>query len=199
MMIVRCGWVGSDPLMIRYHDEEWGVPVHDDRKLFEFMVLDAFQAGLSWRIILNKRAGFDTAFRHFEPAVVAAMTPGDVERLMQDTAIVRNRRKIEATISNARAVVNIQQDFGSLDQYLWSMVNGHTVVGSHESLDGVPATSQMSDDMSAALKGRGLRFFGSTVCYAFIQGAGLVNDHLVSCFRYREIAAMTPPDEVPHR
>jgi len=186
-MLTRCTWVREDPQMIRYHDEEWGVPVHDDRKLFEFIVLDSFQAGLSWRIVLNKRAGFDAAFAHFDPAVVAKYGPADVERLMQDVGIVRNRLKIEAVIVNAQKMLEVQKEFGSLDAYLWSFVNGQTIINHHTDNSQVPATSPESDAMGKSLKARGFKFVGSTICYAFMQGAGMINDHLVSCFRYQEL------------
>lgn len=174
--------------MIKYHDEEWGVPVHDDRKLFEFLVLDAFQAGLSWRIILNKRAGFDAALAHFEPAVVATLGPVDVERLMKDPSIVRNRRKIEATIAGAQLVLSIQKEFGSLDAFIWQPSGGKITDNRLEAIEQVPSTSADSDALSSRMREYGFKFFGSTVCYAFMQGAGLVNDHLVSCFRHRELS-----------
>jgi DNA-3-methyladenine glycosylase I len=188
MSVERCAWVGNDPLMIAYHDTEWGVPVHDDRKLFEYLVLDAFQAGLSWRIILNKRAGFDAAFEHFEPAKVAQFGPPDIDRLMSDTSIVRNRRKIEATIANALLVIKIQKDYGSLGAFLWGPSNGQAISCGYETSNLVPTTTKASDEMSKRLKDYGFKFFGPTVCYAFMQGAGFVNDHLRSCFRYSELA-----------
>jgi DNA-3-methyladenine glycosylase I len=173
--------------MIRYHDEEWGVPVHDDRKLFEYMVLDAFQAGLSWRTILNKRAGFDSAFAHFRPQVVAGFGLRDVERLMADPGIVRNRGKIESTIANARLVEEIQAEFGSLEARLWELGGGKTLVNRNEREADVPARSDVSHAMSQALRARGFTYVGPTVCYAFMQAAGMVNDHLVSCFRYAQL------------
>lgn len=185
--LVRCSWAGNDPAMVRYHDEEWGVPLHDDRKLFEYMVLDSFQSGLSWRIILNKRAGFDRAFRHFEPGVIVTYGPDDVERLLKDENIIRNRRKIEATIDNAKLVLNIQAEHGSLSDFLWSFVNGEVEQHRHESMDEIEATSPESEIMSAALRKRGFKFFGPTVCYAFMQGAGLVNDHMTDCYRWEQL------------
>jgi DNA-3-methyladenine glycosylase I len=173
--------------MIRYHDEEWGNPVHDDRKLHEFMILDSFQAGLSWRIILHKRQNFEAAFGHFVPEVVAAMSSRDVERLMNDAGIVRNRRKIEATVANARLVLQIQRQFGSLDNYLWNMVKGKPIVNHPTTDSAIASTSPESNFMSRELRLIGFRFFGPAVCYAFMQGAGLVNDHLVTCFRYEEL------------
>lgn len=183
----RCSWVGDDPQMIRYHDEEWGTPLHEDRKLFEYMVLDAFQAGLSWRLILHRRAGFDAAFAHFEPAVVAEFGGAEVERLASDAGIIRNRAKIAATVNNAQRVLEMQREFGSLDAFLWQFVNGRTIDHAYVQTGQIGATSAESDAMSRGLKARGFKFMGSTVCYAFMQGAGMVNDHLVSCFRYNEL------------
>jgi DNA-3-methyladenine glycosylase I len=183
-----CAWAGNDPQMVTYHDQEWGTPVHDDRKLFEYMVLDSFQAGLSWQIILHKRAGFDRAFGHFEPAVVAEYDLQDVERLMQDAGIVRNRLKIAATITNAKAALEIQREFGSLDGYLWRFAGGRTIQHRHEMDSQIGTTSEEAEAMSQDLRKRGFKFFGPTVCYAFMQGAGMVNDHLVSCFRYSELS-----------
>ncbi|HEY2003556.1 MAG TPA: DNA-3-methyladenine glycosylase I [Candidatus Saccharimonadia bacterium] len=184
---VRCSWVGEDKLMIRYHDDEWGTPAHDDRKLFEYMVLDAFQAGLSWRIVLHKRLAFDSSFVHFEPSTVVTFGEAEVERLMNDAGIIRNRAKIVATINNAARVLEIVREFGSLDQYLWGFVGGRTLDHAYENSSQIGATSPESDAMSRDLKARGFKFMGSTVCYAFMQGAGMVNDHLVSCFRYDEL------------
>jgi DNA-3-methyladenine glycosylase I len=172
--------------MIEYHDKEWGVPVHDDRKLFEFLVLDTFQAGLSWRTILNKREGFDKAFAHFETQAVAQFGPSDVERLMSNAAIVRNRRKIEGTLINARLVIQIQDEFGSLDNFIWNMIPAGTHP-SYATSDLVPATTADSDLMSKRMREYGFKFVGSTMCYAFMQGAGLVNDHLTSCYRYSQL------------
>lgn len=183
----RCPWVGNDPQMVRYHDEEWGVPVHDDRKLFEYIVLDAFQAGLSWRTVLHKRAAFDVAFANFVPEVVARFDAVDVERLMLDAGIIRNRQKIMAAITNAQKVAQVQAEFGSLDKFLWSFVAGQTIVNRHTSDGQIVATSPESDAMSAGMRARGFKFAGSTVCYAFMQAAGIVNDHLVSCFRYPQL------------
>jgi len=187
LRLVRCPWPGDSELMREYHDKEWGVPVHDDRKLFEFMVLDAFQAGLSWAIILKKREGFRKAFAGFEPAKVARFTPKRVEKLLQDPGIVRNRLKVESTVSNAKAFLKVQKEFGSFDRYIWQFTGGGMKVNRWRSLKQIPATSAESDAMSKDLKKRGFRFCGSTICYAFMQAAGMVNDHLVSCFRYREV------------
>jgi len=182
--VKRCGWELTDPRMIAYHDEEWGVPLHDDRKIFEFLVLDAFQAGLSWAIVLRKREGFRRAFHEFEPARVARMTPRVVERLLMDSAIIRNRLKIEAAISNARLFLAVQKEFGSFDRYLWRFVGGHPIVHALRSLREMPAMSPESDALSRDLKTRGFKFVGSTICYAFMQAAGMINDHTVDCFRH---------------
>jgi len=184
----RCGWESSDPLMIAYHDEEWGVPVHDDRKLFEFLVLDAFQAGLSWAIILRKREGFRKALHGFDPRRVAAYTDKDVTRLLADPGIIRNRLKIAATIHNARRFLEVRKEFGTFDAYIWGFVGGRTIRNRFRSLKDLPATSPESDAMSRDLKARGFKFVGSTICYAFMQAAGLVNDHTVDCFRHRQVS-----------
>lgn len=173
--------------MIAYHDTEWGVPVHDDRRHFEFLLLDAFQAGLSWAVILNKREGFRRAFGEFDPARVARFTARSVPRLLADPGIVRNRQKIEATIRNARAFLAVQEAFGSFDAYIWRFTDGATRRNAWKSQRTVPARTRESDAMSKDLRARGFGFAGSTICYAYMQAAGLVNDHLVDCFRYREI------------
>ena len=187
----RCPWPGKDPQMLRYHDTEWGVPVHSDRKLFEYMVLDSFQAGLSWQIVLRKREGFRRAFAGFDPQQVALFGPKDVKRLLADEGIVRNRQKILATIENARRFVEVQDELGSFDRYIWQFTAGKARVNRWRSLAQLPATSKESDAMSRDLYERGFRFVGSTICYAFMQAAGMVNDHLVSCFRYREVGRKT--------
>lgn len=183
--VKRCEWVGSDPLMIRYHDEEWGVPVHDDRKLFEFMVLDAFQAGLSWSCVLKKRENFRKALDNFEPGLIAAYDESKIADLLQDAGIIRNQSKIRATISNARLFLEIQKEFGSFDSFIWQFTQGKTIQNHRWSEAEIPASSSESDRMSAALRKRGFKFVGSTICYAFMQAAGMVNDHLSSCFRYQ--------------
>lgn len=183
----RCGWPADDPLMIAYHDEEWGVPVHDDRKLFEYFVLDAFQAGLSWRTILHKRENFRAAFDDFEPARIARYDNTERERLLADAGIVRNRQKIDATIGNAREFLRLRDARGSFDRWIWQFTGGETIRNAWESLDEIPATSPESDAMSVALKVEGFRFVGSTICYAFMQAAGMVNDHLLTCFRHPEL------------
>lgn len=174
-------------MMVAYHDREWGVPVHDDRKHFEFMILDAFQAGLSWAIVLGKRDGFRRAFAEFDPVRVARYNARSVERLMGDVGIVRNRQKIEASITNARAFLAIQQEHGSFDGFVWQFTGGATKHNAWSSGKQVPATSPESDALSKALVGRGFKFVGSTICYAYMQAAGLVNDHEVACFRHAEL------------
>jgi DNA-3-methyladenine glycosylase I len=181
-----CPWPSDDPLMQKYHDEEWGVPLHDDRKLFEFMVLDAFQAGLSWKTVLNKRENFRVAFDNFEPGKIARYSEADYERLLADSGIIRNRAKIRATISNAGLFLQVQKEFGTFDKYIWSFTDGKTMVNRWKSLAELPAKTEQSDKMSKDLTKRGFKFVGSTICYAFMQAAGMVNDHVVSCFRHKE-------------
>lgn len=185
-MKTRCQWAKSE-LMIQYHDMEWGVPVHDDRKLFEFLTLDAFQAGLSWEIILKKRENFRKVLDNFDPEKISRYTAGKVEKLMQDAGIVRNRLKIESTVSNAAAFLEVQREFGSFEAYIWDFVGGESIVNTFKTLDEIPPSTSESDIMSKDLKKRGFRFVGSTICYAFMQAAGMVNDHTVDCFRYREL------------
>ena len=184
----RCEWAGTDPLMIEYHDRDWGVPVHDDVALFEFVTLEGAQAGLSWSTILKKRDNYRRAFAGFVPAKVARFNKRSVARLMADAGIVRNRLKIESTISNARAFLKVQEEFGSFDAYIWTYVDGAPKVNAVERLADIPASTVTSDLMSKELKKRGFRFVGSTICYAFMQAAGLVNDHEVGCFRYGQLA-----------
>lgn len=183
----RCAWP-TDPLMQKYHDEEWGVPLHDDRKLFEFMVLDAFQAGLSWKTILHKRENFRKAFDNFDPAGISQYDETKYQELLNDPGIIRNRAKIRATIENAKAFLAVQKEFGSFDHYIWSFVSHHPVVNSWTSLSELPAKTELSDVMSKDLIRRGFKFVGSTICYAFMQAAGLVNDHVVDCFRHKELS-----------
>jgi DNA-3-methyladenine glycosylase I len=182
----RC-WELTDPMMIAYHDKEWGVPVHDDLRHFEFIVLDGFQAGLSWAIILKKRENMRRRFRRFDPARVAKFTEKDVRRLLADPGIIRNRLKIQAAIGNARRFLEIQKEFGSFDAYVWGFVGGRTIKSGLRTLKDMPVTSPESDAMSRDLKSRGFKFVGSTICYAYMQAAGLVNDHTTGCFRYGEI------------
>jgi DNA-3-methyladenine glycosylase I len=186
----RCGWPGTDRDMVAYHDREWGVPVRDDRKHFEFLVLDAFQAGLSWAIILRKRTGFRSAFADFDPERVARFGDADVERLRADSGIVRNRQKIVATIANARAFLDIQSSFGSFDEFAWRFVDGCTITNAWCEMGDIPATSAESEAMSKGLKTRGFSFVGPTICYAYMQAAGMVNDHVTGCFRYEEVAKL---------
>ena len=183
----RCEWPTGDPLMQRYHDEEWGVPVHDDRKQFEFLILEGAQAGLSWRTILNRREGYRTAYAGFDAARVARFRPKDVRRLVADAGIIRNRLKIEWSIRNAGAFLAIQKAFGSFDAYIWRFVGGRPKQNRWRRLKQLPAVSPESDALSQDLKQRGFAFVGSTIMYAHMQAAGLVNDHLVRCFRYREL------------
>lgn len=184
----RCDWVNASPLMIRYHDEEWGVPVHDDRKLFEFIILDAFQAGLSWSCILNKRESFRQAFDNFQPEQIALYEDTKIQALLADASIIRNRLKIKATIHNARAYLKILESQGSFDAYIWQFTAGKTIVNTWRESAQIPVSTPESDAMSRDLKQRGFSFVGTTICYAFMQAAGMVNDHLLSCFRYRELA-----------
>ena len=183
-----CAWAGDDPLMRRYHDEEWGVPVHDDRRLFEFLILEGAQAGLSWRTILNKRENYREAFADFDPARVARFDSRRRASLMSNAGIVRNRLKIESTVSNARAFLDVRKEFGAFDRYVWGFVNGTPIQSRRKSLREVPARTKESDALSADLRKRGFRFVGSTIIYAFMQAVGMVNDHEVSCYRRREIS-----------
>jgi DNA-3-methyladenine glycosylase I len=180
----RCFWAGDDPQMIDYHDREWGVPLHDDRALFELLVLEGAQAGLSWSTILHKRENYRRAFDGFDAAKMERYTEKRVAKLMADVGIVRNRLKIAAAIANASAFLKVQQECGSFEQYIWSFVDGRRIQNRRRGKGDVPATTKESDAMSKDLQRRGFRFVGSTICYAFMQSAGLVNDHLVSCFRY---------------
>jgi DNA-3-methyladenine glycosylase I len=189
-MTSRCEWCLGSDLMMAYHDDEWGVPLHDDRKLFEFMVLDAFQAGLSWATILKKRENFRRALDDFEPTAVARYTRRKIGRLLTDDGIIRNRLKIESTVANATGFLRIQDEFGSFDEFIWQFVGGVPRQNRWRSLRQLPANTPQSDAMSKELKRRGFRFVGSTICYAFMQAAGLVNDHVVTCFRHAEVARL---------
>ncbi|MCE4565684.1 DNA-3-methyladenine glycosylase I [Maribellus sp. CM-23] len=186
-MCKRCDWSTSNELMIRYHDEEWGVPLHDDRKLFEFFVLEGFQAGLSWQIVLNKRENFRKAFDHFDPKLVARYDEKKLEELGNDASIIRNRQKIAACVNNAQRFLEIQKEFGSFDHYIWGFVDHKPVVNAFASQKELPAKTELSDKISADLKKRGFKFVGSTVIYAHMQATGMVNDHLTNCFRYKEV------------
>ena len=185
--LTRCAWVGSEPLYVSYHDEEWGVPVHDDRLLFEFLVLEGAQAGLSWLTILRKREGYRRAFAGLDPAAVAAFGPADVERLLADSGIVRNRLKIGAAIDNARAFLQVQEEFGSFDAYVWGFVGGETIHNEWRTMAQIPAKTPEAERMSADLKKRGFRFVGPTICYAHMQATGMVNDHTVDCYRWAQL------------
>lgn len=179
-----CNWPGNDPLMIAYHDNEWGVPLHDDHKLFEFMILDAFQAGLSWKTILHRREGFRNAFDGFDAVKIADYTEEKIQELMQDTRIIRNQAKIRSTVSNAQAFLNVQKEFGSFDKYIWQFTGGTTLYNNWTDLKQIPAKSPESDAMSKDLIKRGFKFCGSTICYAYMQAAGMINDHLTYCSRH---------------
>jgi DNA-3-methyladenine glycosylase I len=183
----RCGWADVGQWESEYHDKEWGVPVHDDKKLYEFLTLEGAQAGLSWSTILKKRENYRKAFAEFDPTKVAKFTVRDEKRLLADTGIVRNRLKITAAITNARGILEIQKEYGSFDKYVWQFVGGKPIKNSFRSLSEIPASTRESDSMSKDLKKRGFRFVGSTICYALMQAVGMVNDHITSCFRYNEI------------
>ena len=192
----RCEWPGENELMVKYHDEEWGVPLHDDKKLFEFLLLDSFQAGLSWQTILNKRENFKKAFDNFNAKKIARYDKAKKSSLMKDAGIIRNRLKIESAVGNAKGFLEIQKEFGSFEKYLWqftgdpwtSLGAGKPKQNNFKKMSEIPATSQESDELSKDLKKRGFRFVGSTIVYAFMQGAGLVNDHMIYCFRYKEVS-----------
>jgi DNA-3-methyladenine glycosylase I len=188
--VKRCAWARS-PLDIEYHDREWGVPVHDDRVLFEFLILEGAQAGLSWSTILNKRDNYRRAFAEFDPVRVARFTPARVERLLLDPGIVRNRLKVASAVTNARAFLQVQRELGSFDQYIWTFVGGTPLQNRRRASADVPARTPEAEAMSKDLLRRGFKFVGPTICYAYMQAAGMVNDHLVSCFRHREVATAT--------
>ena len=186
-MTTRCEWCLASDRMVAYHDEEWGVPLHDDRRLFEFLVLDAFQAGLSWSTILNKRENFRKALDDFDPARIARYNERKMEQLLSDSGIVRNRLKITATIGNAKAFLDVRDEFGSFDAFIWQFVANRPKQNKWKTLRQIPAKTKESDALSRVLKQRGFKFVGSTICYAFMQAAGMVNDHVVGCFRYQDI------------
>jgi DNA-3-methyladenine glycosylase I len=185
--MTRCDWAGSDPLMISYHDGEWGVPVHDDRKLFEFLVLEGAQAGLSWRTVLRKREQYRRAFRGFDPERVARFGGKEVERLLADPGIIRNRAKVESAVANARLFLEVREEMGSFDAYLWRFTGGRPIVNRFRKMSELPSQSRESVAMSGDLRARGFRFVGPTICYAFMQAVGMVNDHLVHCFRHAPV------------
>lgn len=183
----RCPWCGSDPLCVKYHDEEWGVPVHDDRKHFEFLVLESAQAGLSWLTVLRKRENYRLLYDDFEPEKVAVYDESKVLELLGNAGIIRNRKKIEASITNARCFLEIQQEFGSFDTYIWGFTKEKPVVNNWAQLSELPAKTELSDTIAKDLKKRGFKFLGSTIIYAHLQAIGIINDHLVDCFRYNEV------------
>lgn len=187
MPIHRCAWAGIDPKMVEYHDHEWGVPVHDDRKHFEFLLLEGAQAGLSWSTILNRREGYRRAFADFDPEKVARFTEKRIQKLIAEPSIIRNRMKIESAVANAQAFLRVQEEFGSYDAFCWRFVDGRSKVNRWKTPGEVPATSAESDAFSKDLKRRGFGFVGSTIMYAYMQAIGMVNDHLTGCFRYREL------------
>ena len=183
----RCGWADSDPLLREYHDTEWGVPVHDDRKLFEFLILEGAQAGLNWLIILKKRKSFRTAFDGFDPTKIAEYSRADTRRLLSNPGIIRNRLKVAAAVTNARGVLSLQREFGGFDDYIWQFVGGKPIKHRYRFMSSIPNKSKESDAMSEDLTRRGFKFVGSTICYAFMQATGMVNDHITNCFRYAEV------------
>jgi len=191
----RCEWCGDNPLHRVYHDDEWGVPVRDDRLLFEFLILEGAQAGLSWQTILKKREGYRKAFQHFHIQTVASYTVKDIDRLLSNPDIVRNRLKIQSAVKNAQAALAIIEEYGSLDAFLWRYVGGTPIQNEWKTIDQVPAKTDRSDAMSKDLKKRGFRFVGSTICYAFMQAVGMVNDHTTDCFRHGEIKELKVPDK----
>lgn len=188
---IRCGWCLKFDQYIQYHDQEWGLPVHDDRIHFEFLILEGAQAGLSWSTILRKREGYRKAFVDFDPTRVARFTQARVERILTDPGIVRNRLKVSAAVNNAKRFLEVQKEFGSFDKYIWAFVDGKPIINRHKTLADIPPTSSQSDALSKDLKRRGFKFVGSTVMYAHMQACGLVNDHLVDCWRYREVMKRT--------
>lgn len=184
----RCGWSQNNgELYERYHDEEWGVPVHDDQKIFEFLLLESAQAGLSWATILKKRENYWKAFAGFDPNIVASFKAKDIERLMKDAGIVRNRLKIEAAVNNAQKFLEVQKEFGSFNDYIWGFVDGKPLQNKHDTMRSIPAQTNVSEKLSKDLKKRGFKFLGPVVCYAHMQATGMVNDHVISCFRYKEL------------
>ncbi|MBS1904207.1 MAG: DNA-3-methyladenine glycosylase I [Bacteroidetes bacterium] len=187
----RCLWCGTDPLYVHYHDHEWGVPVHDDRKLFEFLVLEGAQAGLSWITILRKREGYRKAFSNFDPEKVARFTEARIEKILQDPSIVRNNLKVRSAVTNAKAFLEVQGEFGSFDKYIWQFTDGQVIHNRWKEQGTLPARTNESDAMSKDMISRGFKFVGSTIMYAHMQATGMVNDHLVGCFRYKELRSST--------
>ncbi|MCU0373073.1 MAG: DNA-3-methyladenine glycosylase I [Ignavibacteria bacterium] len=182
-----CEWLNKNPLMIEYHDREWGVPLHNDNKLFEYMILDAFQAGLSWNTIINKRDNFRKAFDNFDPVKISKYGDRKIQSLLNDAGIIRNRLKVNAAVTNAKAFLKVQKEFGTFDNYIWQFTGGKTIVNKWKTIKEIPAKTKESDAMSKDLLNRGFKFVGSTICYAFMQAAGMVNDHITACFRYKEV------------
>jgi DNA-3-methyladenine glycosylase I len=199
MVIERCKWAGLDPLLLTYHDEEWGVPVHDDNKLFEMLVLESMQSGLSWLTILRKRKGFQAAFRHFDPGKVAKFGAKEVEALLANADIIRNRAKVDATIANARATLRAQEKYGSLDTFLWRVVDGKPLVRPRTGHDQLPAKTVESEALAKVCKENGFRFVGPTVAYSLMQAVGMVNDHDLTCFRYGEVSVPVPAKRTKSR
>jgi DNA-3-methyladenine glycosylase I len=193
-MVSRCKWAESDDQMINYHDLEWGNPVHDDQLLFEFLILEGAQAGLSWSTILKKREEYRKTFENFDYNQIAKYSEQSIGKLMENEGIIRNRLKIEAVITNAKAFLNIQKEFGSFDKYIWKFVNYKTIDNKFKELSEIPSKTEQSEQMSKDLKKRGFKFVGPTICYAFMQAVGLVNDHVQSCYRYEEIKKLTDQD-----
>lgn len=183
----RCNWTKDDVLMNDYHDNEWGIPIYDDKKHFEFIVLDTFQAGLSWKTILHRREGFRKAFADFDVVKVSKFSEKQLEKLMTNESIIRNRLKVYGTVKNAKAFIEVQKEFGSFNDYIWTFVNNKPIVNEWKTLSELPANSKESDAMSKALKKRGFTFVGTTICYAYMQAAGMVNDHITTCFRHKEV------------
>jgi DNA-3-methyladenine glycosylase I len=184
---IRCGWSTSDPLYIKYHDNEWGKPLHNDRKLFEMLVLEGMQAGLSWITILKKRKNFREAFDNFDPKKVVKYSSRKINQLLKNDGIIKNRLKIESAIKNAEAFLKVQKEFGSFDKYIWQFVNGKPIINKRKASKGIPAKTEESIIMSKGLLSRGFKFVGPTICYAYMQSAGMVNDHVIDCFRYKEV------------
>ena len=189
-MVNRCGWAGEDPLYVSYHDQEWGVPVHDDRKLFEFLILEGAQAGLSWITILRKRENYRLAFDDFNPEKISRYDKAKVENLLQNPGIIRNKLKIQAAIQNSQAFLRVQEEFGSFDQYIWEYVGHNPIINSWTQMHQLPAFTPLSETISKDLKKRGFNFVGPTIIYAHMQATGMVNDHIVSCFRYNQVIQM---------
>ena len=185
--LIRCEWAGTEPLYVAYHDNEWGAPVHDERELFEMLILEGAQAGLSWSTILNKRENYRQVFDDFNPSIVAGYDDAKVSALLADPGIVRNRLKVESAIRNAKAFLEVQEEFGSFNTFIWGFVNGEPIINSWKVMSEIPAKTPESEAMSKELKQRGFNFVGPTICYAFMQSIGMVNDHVVDCFRYAEV------------